>query len=173
MERLRQMNGLNISRTLGYKPRLMLRIVKNFYSASNIQNTDISTNVPIGKRSLKRRINRQLYPNQNTNQQWYPGQTSGYPGQTTTYPGQNYNQGITSYPGQTTFPGLSYQPGQPTQFPGQQTQFPGQQTQYPGQIPMNQSSSASLYEMYNQMSASQNQNIQALRISLKLPQDEV
>jgi hypothetical protein len=151
------MNGLNITRTFGYKPMLMTRVVKNFYSERNQETvpTGLSGSSsyqqmnnnqqpmqqqqqqqpppvqPMGKRSINDN-GEELKPilkRSRVLRQLYPNSQPYYPGQQTTpYPGQ------TSYPGQTTFPGLSYQPGQ---YPGT-TQYPGQmpgQTQYPGQMP--------------------------------------
>ncbi|CAF0733711.1 unnamed protein product [Brachionus calyciflorus] len=48
LDRLRELNGQNISKTLGYKPRLVLRTVKNFY----LNNQDAPKTNTVQKRQI-------------------------------------------------------------------------------------------------------------------------
>ena len=160
MDRLRQMNGLNITRTFGYKPMLMTRVVKNFYSESNQE-----TLPGAGSSYQQMNINQQQQPmmqqqppmmsQQSPMAQQQPAgkrsvkdnedeelksilkrsrvlrQLYPNPNNQPNYPPQTTPfPGVTSYQGQTSYPGQTTYPGLSYQ-PGQ---FPGQ-TQYPGQMP--------------------------------------
>jgi hypothetical protein len=180
LERLREMNGLNISRTFGYKPHFMLKTVKNFYSrqySSSMGNprNNVQANPTSDTDKFRRQINdpsqyNNPYGPQSFNQQQQQFSTQ-YPNQygSSQFPNQ-YNQ---QYPNQYN-----------SQFPNNQfsTQFPNQfSTRFPNeQVPFNQfnnqfgqQSDQSVYEIYNQMNGGTPQQTNTLGISPKLPEDEL
>lgn len=176
LERIKQMNGRNLSRTFGYMPRLTLRVVPNHYSRQ------LSHKQPgqINKRQIMPTTTQNSFYGQQGNQNLYGQSTTPYYGPPTT-PSSFYGQQSTS---------SSFYGQQPAYFGQPTTKYYGPPTP-PGMVnptlnpmyganPMNSGmnstqSDLSIYDQYNTMygSSSGLQPYDGPNISPKLPQDEL
>ena len=170
LDRIRQMNGRNVSRTFGYMPRLILRVVPNHYSRLLFsKQASGRVNREAGQKSEEENIDSRRKKRQMTTSYYGPPTTPGPYASSSTlanYYGQPtsssfYNQNYA----QPTAP-LNYQSG--SMPPGYNV---NSNSVYGG---VNQSSSQSIYEQYaNLFGADNNVPYDGPSISPKLPQDEV
>lgn len=176
LDRIRQMNGRNVSRTFGYMPRLVLRVVPNHYSrlvfskqASGRVNRDTgrkSEEENIDSRRKKRQMATSYYGPPTTPGPYVSSSTlTNYYGPPTTssFYNQNYAQPTAS---------LNYPPG--GMPPGYNAN--SMQNSMYGSVGggVNQTSSYSIYDQYATMfGVNNNAPYDGPSISPKLPQDEL